>query len=675
MRSGARQVFRSRPLVATAILAPPLAYLFAESGGVSPYAALAAMAVLCFVVMTAGSLLLGAAELPSAAAWVLGIFATSIAVFALVELLRLPAFECFALWAVLVLALGGVQARRIREPAPSLDLRDLLGLLLCAGVTLMWCRGIAAAPEVLVRERLLPAWIDYFIHGGTISQFGDPRSFAHLSYDLADSPLRLYHYASYMLPAAFAEPLDQPGLLLATSVWLPLGFLTMCAGSYALGVALAGQPGGVVALASLTLVPDAAAYGLRNSVFGYYWNILSSPGSGYAIGIALLSVAFLHRYAALRSSRALLAGAVLAVGTLLFRANVFVLAFPAWLAAAGVSLPFFRRRRFLLAVLLIGSVALARLAIYVAADNLPGWDIAPVLETFLDASHANQEPTAYTGWYETLRAYGPGISAPAGILLVFLACLGLLALLYPAALLLARRRLSAIDCFPVFVIVFYVLLMIWAPIPPHGDAEEFTHRPFIVLYATIAIWTATLLARQLPSQAEHRPGRLWQMFFAVAVAAAALMWSQAPAMGRLHAAWGRGLEFYGVEDGVPQAAAFLRGNAKPGDIFAVSGPTRQAVVTDSATQIASLSGLSTYIARPFIQMVTPGQRKELASSRYAALVRVEGETSADSALALLRDLGIQWYAFVGPDGPAWDPARGRAVFVGGKIAIYSSTAR
>jgi hypothetical protein len=678
MIPAAGQVLRSRRLVATAILAPPLAWLLAQSGHIPFFAALAAMAVFCLVVMSAGILLLrwpGAAEQPAASAWVLGVFSTGLAVFALVELLRVPAFECFALWAIAVLLADAVAMRRASRQYARVDYRDMLGLALCALVTLMWCRGIASAPDVLDRERVLPAWIDYFIHGGVISQFGDVRSLGHRSYDLADFPLRLYHYASYQLPAAFAEPLDLPGLTLATSVWLPLGFLTMCAGAYALGVALAGQVGGLAALASLSLIPDAASYGLRNSVYSYYWNILSSPGSAYAIGVALLSFAFLHRYTVLRSARALIAGAALAAGALLFRANVFVLAFPAWLAAAGASLPSFRKRRLVYAALLLAFVALARLAIYVVADSLPGWNAIPVVDTFLRASHLNQEPTAYAGWYERLIEYGPEIAVPAGIGLVFLACLGAFVLLCPAALLLERRRWRVIDCLPVLVVVFYVLLMIWAPVPPHGDAQELTHRPFIVVYAVIAVWTVTLLANRVALRYPQDAVRLWTVFFAAALLGTAMMWSQVAAMGRLKAFWGRDLETYVVEEGVPQAAAFLRRNARPADIFAVSGLTLDPVITDVPTQLASLSGLSAYVARPFVQMVTPGPREQLARSRYEALVRVERAPNADSALALLRNLGIRWYAFVGADGPDWDRGRSRAVFVNGKIAVYSSAER
>jgi hypothetical protein len=97
---------------------------------------------------------------------------------------------------------------------------------------------------VLDQQAFLPAWLDYFLHGGTISQFGDPRAADGSSIWLSGFPPHFYHYASYMIPASLAVPLDQPGLPLATSVWLPIGFLSLAAAAYALGYSLAGSAGG-----------------------------------------------------------------------------------------------------------------------------------------------------------------------------------------------------------------------------------------------------------------------------------------------------------------------------------------------------------------------------------------------------------------------------------------------
>src|SRR5690349_7776220 len=74
-------------LAATLLIAPALAGLLWMSGGVTMLAAVAAMVLFIFVVMSAGSLLLRAvhaADMPAPAAWVLGVFATMIAMYALV---------------------------------------------------------------------------------------------------------------------------------------------------------------------------------------------------------------------------------------------------------------------------------------------------------------------------------------------------------------------------------------------------------------------------------------------------------------------------------------------------------------------------------------------------------------------------------------------------------------
>src|SRR5713226_3787291 len=289
---------RARSLIAAIFAAAaPLAILLWLSGSVTIYAALGTMLLFSSVVFTAGALLMRLADaeaMPLAGAWVLGVFASALAVYALVQWFHLLAATAFAAWSVIVLGCAIALRKRSSEPG-RFDIRETLGFALCGAATLMWCREVAEVPQTLARDGLLTAWIDYFIHGGVISHFGDPRA-GRQSILLADFPAPLYHYASYLLPAAFAFPLDLPGLPLATSVWLPLGFFTMCAGAYALGHSLGGAASGVGAVAVLTLVPEAGDYGLRNAFFGFDWNVLTHPGAAFALGIALLSLAFLKRW-------------------------------------------------------------------------------------------------------------------------------------------------------------------------------------------------------------------------------------------------------------------------------------------------------------------------------------------------------------------------------------------
>src|SRR5436190_9755686 len=255
-----------RTVATTFVTAVPLSALLWLSGAVPLPLALGAVTLLVFFVTLSGDLALRAfnlADLPAPAAWVAGVFASGLAVYALVAALDLLAATAFAVWASVVVGCAILLRERAASPRP-IDWPELAGLALCALATVMLCRGIAQAPIAVEREGVLFAWTDYFVHGAIISQFGDPLAVRE-SVFLADERPLLYHYASYMLPAALAGLLDQPGLPLATSFWLPMGVLTMCAGAYALGAALAGAAGGGIAsVAVLTLVPDASTYWLRN---------------------------------------------------------------------------------------------------------------------------------------------------------------------------------------------------------------------------------------------------------------------------------------------------------------------------------------------------------------------------------------------------------------------------
>jgi hypothetical protein len=635
------------------------------SGAVSIPAAVGAMTLFVLVVMSAGFLLLraaNAADLPAPAAWVLGILSTAIALQALVMAFDLLAVSAFAIWAVVVGCLG--IAFRERTPGERrIDRAGLLALALGGAATVFWCWDLAQVPRVLARDALMTTWTDQFVHGAAISQFGDARAAGRQAIGLADAPLPLYHYASYMLPAAFAWPLDLPGLPLATSVWTPVGFLTMCAGAYVLGNELAGAVGGVAALAALTLLPDAASYGLHNGLFGYYWYVVAVPGASYAVGISLASIAFLRRWTKAPGPRPLLAGAGLVLGTLLIRVHIFLLVFPAWLASAGALTRSIQRRK--LAFL---AAAGAALALFVLGFYRFSAEARPALAEFLEIAHDQQVLLRYDGWYASLMAdYGPGVALPAGVLLVFPVCLGIFTVLYPLSVLLARRSrgLEAIDFVPLAFLVGYLLLMITAPVPANGDSTELTQRPFVVLYAVIAVWTVTGFVSWLSRQGALRSRRVWLP--ALLLGALPVIW----AARYVDKDW-RWTQVQDVTPGLPPVASWLRSHWRAGDILAVGGLKREWVISDDAIQLVALSGMPAYLTRPHIHIEDGGRRKAVALERHAALERVAEERDAPGALRRLRELGVQWYVVAGGAGPRWDPQRREAAFVAGAVAVYAS---
>lgn len=655
----------ARSLAASLVTVPPLAALLWMSGTVSVPAALGAMTLFVLVVMSAGFLVLralDAVDMPAPAAWVLGTLTSAIAVYTLVMAFELLAASAFAIWAALVAGLSIA----FREPARSgvrMDRGGLLALLLCAAATLLWCRELAQVPLLLARDSLMATWTDQFFHGAVISQFGDPRAAGRQAIGLADVPMPLYHYASYMLPAAFAWPLDLPGLPLATSVWIPIGFLTLCAAVYTLGSALARATGGLAALAALTLLPDAASYGLHNGLFGYYWYVLAVPGASYAVSASLLAIAFLQRWAKTRGLRPLLAGAGLVAGTALIRMHVFLLVLPAWLASAAMLTPFVRRRK-----LAFCAAAGSAFALFVLGFYLSFADARLALPQFLDIAHSQQVLLPYASLYGALAAdYGPGMAIPVGVLLVFPAFLGVFTVLYPVSVLLAHRArgLEAIDFVPLALLVGYLLLMTTAPVPANGDATELTQRPFVVVYAVVAVWTVAGFASWLAPQGRLRSSGLRLPL--LVIAALSVIWG----VRYTDRDW-RWAQLHDVAPGLPQAASFLRSHGRSGDVLAVEGLKPGWVATDDALQLVSLTGMPAYLTRPYIHVRAGGRRREAALERHAALARVAEEHRLSAAQMRLRELGVQWYVVAGSTGPRWDVERRHAAFVAGTVAVYAN---
>jgi hypothetical protein len=669
-------------LLPVSLVALLLIYLQLRSGIDAYLALVLASAALAYVTMATGRLLLAAAGAPyadSCAAWTLGLLGTCLAIYALTVALPLKAAAAFGAVAAVVVGLELALARRRRGPLP--DWRASIGFALCVAFTAAWCSAPASAYEVMRAQGVLPVWQDFFIHGGLISQFGDPRAAAHQSIYLADFPSSFYHFASYAAAAALAGMLDQPGLPMATAAWLPLGFLAMSAGAYALGERLAGAAGGLAALAAIAILPDASNYGLRNGLFSFHWTLLATPGATYALGAAFVSLVLLDRWSAERSPAALAASALLAASIIFFRAQIFVVYFPAWLASAAFCGA--RSRKLLIAILLMEGLLAAAVAASLTLAHLastdPGyWQFGgPALEKFLTVVHTRQEPTAYTGVYPDLMSEFASASVlTAGILLAVVAALGAFVILLPGAMALARRCgvLRPIDAYPAFLVFCWLLLMLFAPVPWHGDSTELIHRPFVLLYAGAAIWTLCLALRSLATRAGEIPSRLWPTLLAGALLALPAIMAAAPGMATPKFRWAEKDAAPRVEPGLVEAAAFLRKQARVGDIFAAGGLSAEYVAFDFATRLCALTGIPAYLARPYLEMIKDGPRKTVAGARLAALEEVDRQADYATAIDLLRRLRVQWYAVAGEKGPRWDPGRERAAFSAGTISVYATSA-
>lgn len=670
-------------LLPSLFLALLLVFLQLRSGASSDLLlVVGATAAFAYVLIASGRLVHVATrgtESNPAIEYVLGLLASCLCVYGLTLLLPLTAVGALGIVAVVVVGLEIALARRLRRR--STNPHVLIGFALCALFTAAWCNGPASAYEIMRTQGIYPAWTDYFFHGSIISQFGDVRAAGRQSILLADFPSSFYHFASYADAAALAGVLDQPGLPLATSVWLPLGFLAMTAGAYALGERLAGAAGGLAALAAVAILPDASNYGLRNGLMSFHWSVLAHPGATYALGAAFLSMTFLDRWSSGRSIVLLAASAGLAASTFLFRAHIFLLYFPAWIAAVLYSNAPERRRRSV-ALLLIGGLGMAALAAsflltQFAQSGLPShWRLGePALGRFLNELHLHQEPTAYTGLYPDLAIEGPSsIILGVGVLLAVCAALGAFLILLPCAAGLAGRRgvLRSIDSVPAYVAYCWLLLVLLAPLTAPGPATDLIERPIVLVYACVAIWTPCLLLRCLDTGIPQKTARSRNALLAGSLLALPGILIGAESMARPKFAWGEPHISHRVELGLVEAAAFLRSRARVGDIFASTSSSTSFVTFDFPMKLASLSGVPAYLSRPRLEMLKDGPRKELVMQRVAALEAIEKQDRYDDAMRLLQRLPVHWYVATGVQGPNWDPQRERAAFAAGTVAVYAT---
>jgi hypothetical protein len=665
-------------VAATACATVMLSYLAARGVTAPLWVIVPTTALFSYVVLAAGDVLLRAfraVDITIAASWALGLVATALVLSALVLSLQCSAAAAFCGWAILIFAIDFATRRHeVRGSIPRAQ--DGLGFLFCCAFAAAWCKEVAAAPVLLEHTGQLRPWVEYLMHAGVISELGDERAVGRGLIWLVDTPLFMYHYASYAVASAFALPLDEPGLSIATSVWLPLGLFTVATAAYTLGTCFAGPVGGLAALLAILALPDPSNYALRNGFFSFHWVLVAIPSSTYGLASALLAVAFLQRWSVERTLPALVAGASMVGATLLMRLQVFVLLAPAWIACVTYVAGVHRRPRIVLGI--VALLATGAVLLLWHPPDLPrnlawAFDGGRALEQFLFQAHRRQEPTAYQGLYASiLSVFGEEAGLTIGTLLVYPVCLGAFLLALPVAYLLHRRaNLVFSNSFPFMVFIWFGVIMALAPIPAHGDATEFAHRSFVLLYATFAIWTFGLSIRLLSETGLHG-SRLWQTVAVASMVALPFTWITAESLERPKPYWARFWVNYPVKPELLAASAILRSRSAPGDVFAM--PVKEMSITsaDAQTIVVALTGLPSYLARLGVQRMLGGIYSDVASQRLQELRAIEAAADGTSALHKLATLGIRWYLVVEAGAPGWDPGRKKAVWSQGAAALYDA---
>jgi hypothetical protein len=566
--------------------------------------------------------------------------------------------SAFLGWALLVTAACAITTWRFRLQVPRLFWKEVGAILAMATGVAGWSWQIAGAGTALAHTFHAKFWIDYFIHGTVLVQFGSPLAVGQGDVSLAGASPVFYHYGAFMPAAALLQAMELDGVEAATALMLPIGLLFGAVGFYALLRGFAGRLTSLTSVFALACVPDPSFYGLKNGFFGFSWLLFTAPGTGYALGGCAAVLAILREAQAFRDWRRLTLAALLLTATFELRAHFILVLVPTIALAAIADCSFVRRQWASVMVSTVVGLLVIFLLIGVIPELRHAWLGFSSVEQFVVIAHTGNTPTAYDGLYAALRtSLGAGTALCAGVVLLIPCVLGALIVAYPVALVVVfrQRQFALFDLMPVWILIAWLAVVLLAPIAGNQDPTEYSHRSFPLIYATALVWTIVLGVRAtIAANHFRRPTAVLcgLGFLTIMVAAECFLWPHDPAQPLQ--AWGVGFYNQHLQPGIVRAAEFLRRHVHPGDRLAVTPIDPTARLVDTPIILVSLAGLPVVLSRVGIQLLHGGADKELTTARLAVLQAVEAKP--DTAEAALRKLGVTWWVSqresAGADPPA-----------------------
>jgi hypothetical protein len=550
-------------------------------------------------------------------------------------------------------------------------LLGLIVVLFSLAAATCWARGLLRPMREVNGQVEFHHWQDYFDHTAFTSQFlGRDHLWRAGNKEVGGTPTPLYHYGSYLFPAALASfsRLDTYDVVVA--FWTPLGTFLLGLAACVLAASLGGRAAGAWAALTLLALPDASYYGLRNGWFRFHWLVQVHPNALYGIASAALALLLLLEARRSRSRAALALTAAFAAATFFFKAQIFIVVVPllvAWFVLCYPTCSVAWR------ILLLQAVAVLALGGIVLSNKL---HLGPPVE-------ANRE---YFEWYvryaatETqpgaLRRIVENGAAPvrrsryylAGTTLVMFSSFGALLAAVPSLGLWAwwKKKLHAADLAPWLALVVYGGFLVglndsalWV------NPWEIIHRPVMWAYFVVMVWCAGKLCALLHGT---RLGG-WTADPKVIGAAGLLLLPLPWHMGRTvqhgKTVWGP----------VCCDLRFPRGLVECGRHVARTG-SRADLVQDSQYDghlvFGSLAERRSYLARPEMWRRVRDQALPPEIDHRRALVeRLKAATTAEEVRRFADESGVRWFLLHPDDRVPWpNDFLDRPAFAADGFALY-----
>lgn len=571
-----------------------------------------------------------------------------------------------------ILACAALLAMRKRTlPASETRSEHLAGvaaiLLACIGATI-WCGDAQTPPQSLGANTLFQIWPDVYIHAREISVFAQAHGIASIQdIKLAGGTAPIYHFASYLSPAAISALTGVTAMQVYASLQLPLGIMLTGLAAFCLMGKLLGMGPGLAATAAIVLIPDAYQQGFQNRYLSY--NFLAQINLGMLYGIACAALAWTFMLDGCRRGKAgpvLLAYGFLVV-CLFYKAHLFVA--NSYLLMIFPFVFFTRVRpswRVGLGMLATGLfcliVSLSQSNPRVPVLRLDGSGIGRYIITLIGYYDAGFLKQAFTRFFLQEKHRFPVEAAmAAGMLLI--STLGLWLIALALTLVKGWRTMPALYWwFPVLVVGNFLVMTMGLAEDTRGvgSPDELINRPLVWAYFVVAAWSAATGYRLLAGSALPRGKAAAGSAALLAISCAAAV-ASAPNLETLphlpgHATY---LELGSIPTCLVQSADYLRRHSPQGDVI-------QDGENDPLFMLTALAERQSYVGDAVF-----GGKNSAHSARLAAVATVPQLAGQHDVQKFFDAHRVDWYLQHPGAVLAWPtPVASQPAFVCGGYRLF-----
>jgi hypothetical protein len=503
-------------------------------------------------------------------------------------------------------------------------------LIACIGATI-WCGDAQAPQEILNGNVIFKVWPDTFIHAREISVFAQAHGIGTVhDIKLAGGRAPIYHFASYLSPAAISALSGASAMQVYASFQLPVGIMLTGLAAFCLMGKLFGCWPGVASVIAIVLFPDRYLS----------YNFLSQVNLGMLYGIACAALAWMFVLDGCRRGKiatVLLGYAFLGLCAF-YKAHIFVansyllMMFPFFFLRTVR--PSLRAAMGVLATLLFCMVVTwSQTNPRVPVLRMDGSGIGTYIVQLLHDYEAGWMKQYFRGIFITEK-HGRIVQAMYAAIMILLSTFGVWLAIFAVALVRGRRIVTVgFWWFPILVIANYTVMTLGLALDTRnvGTPDELVNRPLVWAYFVIASWSAAACYRTVFGDKLPAARAAGGIAFATVVCGISACYSSP----NLQTFPGRFERTNFVESGsVPvcmvKTAEYLRANSARGDVIHDEN-------YDPGFMLTALSERQLYVGE-----TTFGGNSAMDQIRLNDIYPLSKMTNAAQLKKFLSERGIDW---------------------------------